>query len=31
MAFKDGLNRQLVIVRPGVVFGPGEGGNVTDS
>lgn len=26
---KDGLNRQLVIVRPGVVFGPGEGGNVT--
>lgn len=24
----DAINRQLVIVRPGVVFGPGEGGNV---
>lgn len=24
-----GRNRKLVIVRPGVVFGPGEGGNVT--
>lgn len=26
---KDINNRRLVIVRPGVVFGPGEGGNVT--
>ena len=26
---KDDLNRRLVIVRPGVVFGPGEGGNVS--
>ena len=26
---KDSDNRQLVIVRPGVVFGPGEGGNVS--
>lgn len=26
---RDILNRRLVIVRPGVVFGPGEGGNVT--
>jgi nucleoside-diphosphate-sugar epimerase len=25
----DSLNRHLVIVRPGVVFGPGEGGNVS--
>ena len=25
----DTDNRRLVIVRPGVVFGPGEGGNVT--
>jgi nucleoside-diphosphate-sugar epimerase len=25
----DKINRKLVIVRPGVVFGPGEGGNVT--
>ena len=25
----DTANRQLVIVRPGVVFGPGEGGNVS--
>ncbi len=25
----DQNNRKLVIVRPGVVFGPGEGGNVT--
>ena len=25
----DHNNRNLVIVRPGVVFGPGEGGNVT--
>jgi len=25
----DLANRRLVIVRPGVVFGPGEGGNVT--
>lgn len=25
----DRKNRNLVIVRPGVVFGPGEGGNVT--
>ncbi|RME57184.1 NAD(P)-dependent oxidoreductase [Candidatus Parcubacteria bacterium] len=25
----DLANRKLVIVRPGVVFGPGEGGNVT--
>jgi nucleoside-diphosphate-sugar epimerase len=25
----DKANRKLVIVRPGVVFGPGEGGNVT--
>ena len=25
----DKLNRKLVIVRPGVVFGAGEGGNVT--
>ena len=25
----DPANRRLVIVRPGVVFGPGEGGNVT--
>jgi len=25
----DSANRKLVIVRPGVVFGPGEGGNVT--
>ena len=26
---KDINNRRLVIVRPGVVFGPGEGGNVS--
>lgn len=26
---KDENNRRLVIVRPGVVFGPGEGGNVS--
>lgn len=26
---KDMTNRRLVIVRPGVVFGPGEGGNVS--
>lgn len=26
---KDAGNRKLVIARPGVVFGPGEGGNVT--
>jgi nucleoside-diphosphate-sugar epimerase len=26
---KDKDNRHLVIVRPGVVFGPGEGGNVS--
>lgn len=26
---KDKEHRRLVIVRPGVVFGPGEGGNVT--
>jgi nucleoside-diphosphate-sugar epimerase len=26
---RDGNNRHLVIVRPGVVFGPGEGGNVS--
>lgn len=26
---KNGTNRRLVIVRPGVVFGPGEGGNVS--
>lgn len=26
---KDMINRRLVIVRPGVVFGPGEGGNVS--
>ncbi|WP_434030851.1 NAD-dependent epimerase/dehydratase family protein [[Pseudomonas] boreopolis] len=26
---RDATNRKLVIVRPGVVFGPGEGGNVT--
>lgn len=26
---KDVENRQLVIARPGVVFGPGEGGNVS--
>ena len=26
---KDDKNRRLVIVRPGVVFGPGEGGNVS--
>ncbi len=25
----DKITRKLVIVRPGVVFGPGEGGNVT--
>ena len=25
----DTKNRRLVIVRPGVVFGPGEGGNIT--
>lgn len=25
----SGINRRLVIVRPGVVFGPGEGGNVS--
>lgn len=25
----DPANRRLVIIRPGVVFGPGEGGNVT--
>lgn len=25
----DSVNRHLVIVRPGVVFGPGEGGNVS--
>lgn len=26
---RDAMNRKLVIARPGVVFGPGEGGNVT--
>jgi nucleoside-diphosphate-sugar epimerase len=26
---KDANNRRLVIIRPGVVFGPGEGGNVS--
>ncbi len=26
---RDGDRRKLVIVRPGVVYGPGEGGNVT--
>lgn len=26
---KDDANRRLVIARPGVVFGPGEGGNVS--
>lgn len=26
---RDAASRQLVIVRPGVVFGPGEGGNVS--
>jgi nucleoside-diphosphate-sugar epimerase len=26
---RDAANRKLVIARPGVVFGPGEGGNVT--
>lgn len=26
---KDPENRNLVVVRPGVVFGPGEGGNVS--
>lgn len=26
---RDAENRKLLIVRPGVVFGPGEGGNVT--
>jgi GlcNAc-P-P-Und epimerase len=26
---RGGTERRLVIVRPGVVFGPGEGGNVT--
>jgi nucleoside-diphosphate-sugar epimerase len=26
---KDSQNRFLTIIRPGVVFGPGEGGNVT--
>jgi len=26
---KAGPNRQLLIMRPGVVYGPGEGGNVT--
>lgn len=26
---RDSANRKLVIARPGVVFGPGEGGNVT--
>lgn len=26
---RDSNNRQLVITRPGVVFGPGEGGNVS--
>lgn len=26
---RDEVNRRLVIVRPGVVFGPGEGGNVS--
>ena len=26
---KDDVNRRLVIARPGVVFGPGEGGNVS--
>ncbi|WP_404787391.1 NAD-dependent epimerase/dehydratase family protein [Altericista sp. CCNU0014] len=26
---RGGRNRKLVIVRPGVVFGPGEGGNVS--
>jgi GlcNAc-P-P-Und epimerase len=26
---RDSANRHLVIVRPGVVFGPGEGGNVS--
>ena len=25
----DSADRHLVIVRPGVVFGPGEGGNVS--
>lgn len=28
-ACKDQLARRLLIVRPGVVFGPGEGGNVS--
>jgi nucleoside-diphosphate-sugar epimerase len=26
---RDDANRRLIIVRPGVVFGPGEGGNVS--
>jgi GlcNAc-P-P-Und epimerase len=26
---RGGRNRKLVIIRPGVVFGPGEGGNVS--
>jgi len=26
---KDAINRRLVVVRPGVVFGPSEGGNVS--
>ncbi len=26
---KDANDRRLVIVRPGVVFGPGEGGNIS--
>jgi nucleoside-diphosphate-sugar epimerase len=26
---RGGANRRLLIVRPGVVFGPGEGGNLT--
>lgn len=26
---KDPANRRLVIIRPGVVYGPGEGGNMT--
>lgn len=27
--YNDELNKRLIIVRPGVVFGPGEGGNVS--
>tara|TARA_B100001027_G_scaffold216962_1_gene195573 strand:+ start:1342 stop:2364 length:1023 start_codon:yes stop_codon:yes gene_type:complete len=27
--YKDEHNKNLIIVRPGVVFGPGEGGNVS--